>query len=187
MLVATGGQFSTYDKHQLVPFGEFVPLRNVLPLDKITPGNIDFSRGEGPRTITQAGAPPFSPLICYEIIFPWYAVDKEKRPEWIFNATNDGWYGDTPGPHQHLDAARMRAVEQGLPVVRAANTGISAVIDPYGRVVKKLNLNVRGIIDQTLPAPLTPTIYAKFGESLTLIILFSGWIVTEWLLFRRRK
>ncbi len=150
-----------YGKHQLVPFGEFVPLRDVLPLDKITPGDTDFSRGVGARTVTVEHVPPFSPLICYEAIFPSLAVNAQQRPAWLVNITNDAWYGDSPGPYQHLDMARMRAIEQGLPLVRAANTGISAVVDPYGRMVAVQPLGVRGVLDVLLPAPLSPTFYSR--------------------------
>jgi apolipoprotein N-acyltransferase len=167
-----GEEAAHYDKHQLVPFGEFVPLRDVLPLEKITPGAVDFSREQGVRTITLDGAPPFSPLVCYEVVFPWLAARKDQRPAWLLNVTNDAWYGDSPGPYQHFDMTRMRAIEQGLPLVRAANTGISALIDPYGRILGRLPLNERGVIDRALPKPLPPTLYARYGE----------WIVVTWLM-----
>lgn len=186
VITAAGMWEQSYDKHQLVPFGEFVPLRSVLPLDKITPGSIDFSRGEGAKTLRTNGVPPFSPLICYEIIFPWIALDKADRPEWILNLTNDAWYGDTAGPYQHFAMTRLRAIEQGLPVVRAANTGISAIIDPYGRPVRALALGERGIIDQALPEPLAPTLYAKHAELPVFTILVTLYFATIWLL-RRRK
>ncbi len=157
-----GEVLTYYDKHQLVPFGEFVPLRRVLPLDKITPGDIDFSRGAGAQTLTVGSLPPFSPLICYEVIFPWLAVDATNRPAWLLNLTNDAWYGDSAGPHQHFEMARMRAIEQGLPLVRAANSGISAVIDGRGRVLHSLGLNQRGVIDAPLPAPEMPTLYSFY-------------------------
>ncbi|MES2983668.1 MAG: apolipoprotein N-acyltransferase [Pseudomonadota bacterium] len=177
---------ASYDKHQLVPFGEFVPLRSVLPLDKITPGNVDFSRGEGVRTLTLGGMPSFSPLVCYEVIFPWMAADNAARPEWLVNVTNDGWYGNSPGPYQHFDMARMRAVEQGLPLVRAANSGISAVIDPHGRVTAALPLSTRGLLDAPLPRPLPPTPYAQWGETLIVAALVLSWFGSL-LLFRRAK
>lgn len=186
VITPDGKWVQSYDKHQLVPFGEFVPLRSVLPLDKITPGSVDFSRGAGARTLRADGVPPFSPLVCYEIIFPWLALDKTDRPDWMLNITNDAWYGDTAGPYQHFAMTRMRAIEQGLPVVRAANTGISAVIDPYGRTVRALALGERGIIDQSLPKPLPPTLYATHAEVPVFIILVMLWIITLWLL-RRRK
>ncbi|MBX9726447.1 MAG: apolipoprotein N-acyltransferase [Rickettsiales bacterium] len=165
-LVAMNGDgevLATYDKHQLVPFGDFVPLRHVLPLDKITPGDLDFTRGSGPRTLTVGNLPPFSPLVCYEGIFPWMAIDQNHRPAWMLNVTNDAWYGDSQGPYQHFDMVRMRAIEQGLPMVRAANSGVSAVMDSYGRVVERMALNAQGFIDTALPAPQVATPYARIG------------------------
>ncbi len=173
-LSTSGDVLGYYDKHQLVPFGEFVPLRSVLPLDKITPGDLDFSRGAGPATLRVKNLPPFSPLICYEGIFPAIAVNTADRPAWLLNVTNDAWYGVSPGPYQHFDMVRMRAIEQGLPLVRVANSGISAVIDPRGRVVASLGLFTQGVIDQRLPAALPPTLYAKYqGKVLLIIILLA--------------
>ncbi len=171
---------ATYDKHQLVPFGEFVPLRGLLPMDKITPGAIDFSRGAGAQTLTINGMPSFSPLVCYEAIFPQFTVNKTQRPAWLLNLTNDAWYGNTPGPYQHFTMTRLRAIEQGLPLVRAANSGISAVIDPYGRIVRMLALNVRGVIDQTLPEPLPPTFYARYSDWPLLVVMLALWSWTIW-------
>ena len=168
---------ATYDKHQLVPFGEFMPLRDVLPLDKITPGETDFSRGAGPQTVSVDTIPPFSPLVCYEVIFPWLAVNKQVRPQWLLNVTNDGWYGNATGPYQHYAAAQIRAIEQGLPVVRAANNGISAVIDPYGRAVAQLALNQRGIIDSLLPAAAASTLYARHGLAVAIITAILSLVV----------
>ena len=170
---ASGKVRATYDKHQLVPFGEFVPLRNVLSLDKITPGDTDFSRGVGAQTITLDAIPTFSPLICYEVIFPWLAVDHAKRPEWLLNITNDAWYGNSPGPYQHFSAAQMRAIEQGLPVVRAANNGISAIIDPYGRILNRLNLNERDFFDAKLPSSVMPTIYFSYRDMLIFVLIIA--------------
>lgn len=172
-LASDGTVLASYDKHQLVPFGEFVPLRHLLPLAKITPGDTDFSRGDGPRTLAVGNLPPFSPLICYEVIFPWMAVaagDKD-RPKWLLNVTNDGWYGDSPGPYQHLDAARMRAIEQGLPLVRVANSGVSEVMDGRGLVVASLPLNQRGGLDVQLPEALPMTLYARFGERYLIFMI----------------
>ena len=174
---AGGHMLASYDKHQLVPFGEFVPLRHVLPLDKITPGEIDFSRGQGPQTIGIGEVPPFSPLICYEVVFPWLAANSHERPQWLVNITNDAWYGNSSGPYQHFAAAQMRAIEQGLPLVRAANNGISAVIDPYGRVINRLNLNQRGVIDSPLPAATAETLYIHDGFLLLLISLLLGFFL----------
>ena len=156
---------AVYDKHRLVPFGEFLPWRGVLSrigLKKITEGTIGFQPGAGPSTLNVAGLPPFSPLICYEAIFTGQVAPREQRPDWLLNVTNDAWFGRSSGPYQHLAMARMRAVEEGLPLVRSANTGISAVIDPFGRVLAKLDLGDAGALDASLPEPLErPTFYAK--------------------------
>lgn len=134
----SGEALTGYAKHHLVPFGEYVPLRGWLPVDRLTVGLGDFTAGPGPRTLAIAGLPLVGAAICYEIIFPGHVVDDTVRPDWIFNATNDAWFGTSIGPEQHLASARMRAVEEGLPVVRAANTGISAVIDARGRILHRL-------------------------------------------------
>lgn len=177
---------AAYDKHQLVPFGEFVPLRQWLPLEKITPGDTDFSRGSGPQTLAFGDVPPFSALVCYEVIFPGIAASATARPDWIVNVTNDAWYGDSPGPYQHYAMARMRAIEQGLPVVRAANTGISGVIDPYGRTLRSLPLNERGIIDQALPRPLPPTLYSRYAERGMWFAIAVLWAMAYGLAHRRK-
>lgn len=144
---------ATYDKFHLVPFGEYVPLRWLLSFSKLTAGRGDFSSGPGVSTLTLPGLPSVSPLICYEIIFPGEVVDPENRPGWILNVTNDAWFGDSSGPRQHFVSAQMRAVEEGLPVVRVANTGISGVIDGYGRVLGRIDLGAEGILDIALPRP----------------------------------
>lgn len=161
----------SYDKMHLVPFGEYVPLRNVLPLEKVTPGAVDFSFGAGPRLMRVPGLPEAGPLICYEVIFPGAVVPADgPRPGWLLNVTNDGWYGISAGPFQHFATARLRAVEEGLPLVRAANTGISGVVDPHGRVLARLGLGEQGIIDSALPAALEPTIYAIGGNKIPLAL-----------------
>ena len=143
-----------YDKSHLVPFGEFIPLQNWIPLRPVAAFR-GFERGNGATTIQRAGAPSFSPLICYEVIFPDDVIDKfGERPRWIVNATNDGWYGDSAGPYQHFAQTRLRAIEEGLPIVRAANTGISGVIDPYGRIVEKADIFQEAAIVTYLPEPL---------------------------------
>jgi apolipoprotein N-acyltransferase len=156
-----------YDKSKLVPFGEFLPLRQFLPKILTTPvGDTDFSRGPGPVTVSWGGL-NISPLICYEVIFPEQAIDPAHRPQVLLNVTNDAWFGLSTGPYQHFTMARMRAAEQGIPLIRAANTGISAVIDSFGRVVSKLDLGTQGILDEKLPSVQTdPTIYSSYGNGL---------------------
>ncbi|MEE8393912.1 MAG: apolipoprotein N-acyltransferase, partial [Rhodospirillales bacterium] len=164
-----GNVAATYDKFHLVPFGEYVPFKDILGLSKITEGSTGFTPGTGPLTIRLAGLPPFSPLICYEVIFPGRVTDPNDRPSWLLNITNDAWYGDSPGPHQHFAAARLRAVEEGLPLVRVANTGISGIIDAYGRTVARLELGQEGILDGALPVRLEgPTLYARMGDWIAL-------------------
>ena len=162
---------ATYDKHHLVPFGEYMPLRSIFSFAKITAGAGDFSPGPGPRTLDMKGLPPVSPLICYEVIFPGRVTDKTTHPEWMLNLTNDGWYGVSSGPYQHFAAARLRAVEEGLPLVRVANTGISGVVDGYGRVLAMLELDTRGILDSDLPRALAPTLYGRLGDWLVMVLI----------------
>lgn len=170
-----GEVVGTFDKFHLVPLGEYVPLKNYLPLTKVVQGASDYSPGPGPRSIRFGTLPPASPLICYEVIFPGHVIAAGERPAWILNITNDGWYGDSPGPRQHFAIARLRAVEEGLPLVRSANTGISGVIDAYGRVVAKLDLGTTGVIDQALPKPLaTPPVFARLGNWTVLAILLAS-------------
>ena len=121
-------------------------------------------------------APRALPLICYEAIFPGDVAERNARPGWIVNLTNDGWFGISTGPYQHLQQARLRAIEQGLPVVRAANTGISAVIDPLGRFVARLGLGLEGVLDSGLPFAMPPTIYARAGDIPVAIMIASALI-----------
>jgi len=171
--IAPGARIvATYDKFHLVPFGEYLPFEHTLKalgIEQIAGGSSSFSEGPGPRTLTAPGVPPFGPLICYEVIFPGAVVDKANRPSWLLNLTDDSWFGPGTGPEQHLFIARVRAIEEGLPIARAANSGISGVIDAYGRMPVRLALNTRGFLDAALPIALPPTIFSRIGA---LILLF---------------
>jgi apolipoprotein N-acyltransferase len=159
---AEGKIISSYDKRKLVPFGEYIPLRGVLPVEKITHGALDFSVGAQHDALNIHGLPPMRPLICYEAIFPY--LSRAAHPAWILNITNDAWFGASTAPYQHFEMSRMRGVEQGVAVVRVANNGISAVMDAYGRVLHHLPLNARGVIDAQLPnAAHSPTVFARYG------------------------
>ena len=169
-----GSVLSVYDKLYLVPFGEFLPFQNWLEkigLEQLTKVQGGFIPGTRRRTMEIPNAPRALPLICYEAIFPGEIVERSDRPGWIVNLTNDGWFGISSGPYQHLQQARLRAIEQGLPVVRAANTGISAVIDPLGRIVARLGLGVEGVLDSALPSAIAPTFYARAGDIPAAIIV----------------
>ncbi|MGE3873573.1 MAG: apolipoprotein N-acyltransferase [Parvibaculaceae bacterium] len=164
-----------YDKWRLVPGGEFLPFEDVLkPLGfrKVVTVPESFSAGPGPRNITLAGLPPAGVLICYEAIFPHRLIDASERPSWIINVTNDGWFGRSSGPYQHLAQARLRTIEQGLPLIRAANTGISAIIDAHGRIGARLPLGAEGVLDGRLPASLPETVYGRAGD-----LMLAGLIV----------
>jgi len=164
----TGKIHATFDKFHLVPFGEYVPLRSLNPFPKLTDGKLDYSKGAGPRTIHVPGVPPFSPLICYEAIFSGAVIDAADHPQWLLNITNDAWYGITSGPYQHLKIVQVRAIEEGLPLIRVANNGISAVIDAYGRIIYQLELNKVGFIDAYLPMHLPQTLYRDLINCFTL-------------------
>jgi apolipoprotein N-acyltransferase len=155
---------ATYDKVHLVPLGEYLPLRHHFALLADTIGRGSFESGTERHTIRLPGLPPVGVVICYEAIFPGAVVDPDDRPAWILNITNDSWFGASSGPYQHLVSARLRAVEEGLPLVRVANTGISAVIDRFGRVEAQLGMEKTGVIDHNLPpaGPLTP--FGRFGD-----------------------
>ena len=158
---------SRYDKWRLVPGGEFLPFEWLLrPLGfrKVVTVPGSFHAGRGPVIQNVPGAPPAGMLVCYEAIFPNGLVAPDSRPAWLVNVTNDGWFGRSTGPYQHLAQARLRAIEQGLPLARAANTGISAVIDPYGRFSATLALGTSGVIDAQLPQAIPLTVYGRFGD-----------------------
>ncbi len=187
-----------YDKIHLVPFGEYLPFQDFMErmgFMQLTGVRGGFSAGTGPRLLAVPGAPPAIPLICYEIIFPDEIADIStarksmhienrvanisERPGWMLNVTNDAWFGTSAGPYQHFQQARVRAVEQGLPLVRAANTGISAVVDPYGRILAEIGLGEKGAIDSELPKAGPQTLFLQLGPGLeisVLILAFFGWL-----------
>jgi apolipoprotein N-acyltransferase len=174
-----GNVLSVYDKLHLVPFGEFLPFQDWMEkvgLEQLTRVQGGFIPGTRRRSMEVPNAPRMLPLICYEAVFPGDVVEPNDRPGWIVNLTNDGWFGISTGPYQHLQQARMRAIEQGLPLVRAANTGISAVIDPLGRIVARLGLGLEGVLDSGLPAAIPPTPYARAGDIPAVIILAAAWL-----------
>ena len=163
-----------YDKVHLVPFGEYLPFQDILErlgLTQLTKVPGGFLAGDRHRPLSVPRTPRFLPLICYEIIFPGAVPRGGERPDWLINLTNDGWFGTSSGPYQHLQQARVRAIEEGLPLVRAANTGISAVVDPLGRIVKSLPLGVAAILDAQLPRRIEPTLYARTGDGMIGVIL----------------
>jgi apolipoprotein N-acyltransferase len=172
----------SYDKIHLVPLGEYLPFQDFLEslgMMQLTGVRGGFSVGQGPRLLTVPGAPPATPLICYEIIFPHAITEAGTRPGWLLNLTNDAWFGSSAGPYQHFHQAQVRAVEQGLAVVRAANTGISAVIDPYGRVRAEIGLGEKGVIDAALPEMGPQTLFSQFGivvEIAMLALAAMGWL-----------
>jgi len=176
-----------FDKFHLVPFGEYIPFRPWLTIPNLTAGRQDFSPGDGLATLSLPGLPPVSPLICYEVIFPGSVVRRDDRPAWMLNLTNDAWYGVSSGPYQHLAAARMRAVEEGLPLVRVANTGISAVIDAYGRTVGELGLEQPGVLDAPLPVAIEPTLFSRYGNAVGLAIALLVLAASQTGRVRRRK
>ena len=177
-----GEVLDDYDKIHLVPFGEYLPFQDTLEslgVMQLTGVRGGFSAGTGPRLLVVPGAPPVSPLICYEIIFPDDVVESSARPGWMINVTNDAWFGSSAGPYQHFHQARVRAVEQGLPVVRAANTGISAMIDPYGRILAEIGLGEKGAIDSELPKAGPPTMFVTAGiwiEISVILLALAGWL-----------
>lgn len=183
-----GEIYDYYDKVQLVPFGEYLPFRKLLGflgLTQLINRTIDFSEGKGLKNISLPSIPSFSPLICYEIAFPHAVLNTTlPRPDWILNITNDAWFGISTGPYQHLQMAQVRACEEGLPVVRVANTGVSAIIDPCGRLLMSLPLNTLGFMDGNLPKALKPPFYALYGNWIPIFFFFSlGLLLTtlQWI------
>ncbi|SNT17799.1 apolipoprotein N-acyltransferase [Sphingopyxis indica] len=175
-----------YDKAHLVPYGEYLPMRPLLSaigLSRLAPGDIDFWPGPGPRTLDLGAFGKAGLQICYEIIFSGQVVDRAHRPDFIFNPSNDAWFGAW-GPPQHLAQARLRAIEEGLPIVRATPTGISAVIDAEGRVLESIPMHAAGRIDTVLPRPHAPTLFARHGNILP--VGFALLLLALAIAFRRR-
>jgi apolipoprotein N-acyltransferase len=181
-----GRVVGSYDKIHLVPFGEYLPFQDFfesLGFMQLTGVRGGFIAGTGPRLLSVPGAPSTSPLICYEIIFPDDVVDEAARPGWLLNLTNDAWFGSSAGPYQHFHQAQVRAIEQGLPVVRAANTGISAVIDPWGRVLAEIDLGEKGLIDAGLPKVGPRTLFVSLGFGAEILVF--GLSLVGWLAWQR--
>lgn len=174
VLASDGTLPAQYDKIHLVPFGEYLPFRSLLRplgLDALAVGSVDFSFGAAAAPLAVPGLPAARALVCYEAIFPAEVAADGASVRWLLNLTNDAWFGRSSGPYQHLAASRFRAVEQGLPLVRAANNGISAIVDPYGRMIASLGLDAVGVVDGPLPMPLgKPTVYGRFGDWPALIL-----------------
>ena len=185
-------RLATYDKHRLVPFGEYLPLdRYLQPLGihELVHVGEGFSAGPPPQAITLDGAPPVQPLICYESLYPDFTRQGMRRsglaPQWIVNVSDDAWFGPTSGPLQHLNLAAYRAIEAGVPVVRATPTGVSAIIDAYGRIApgQSLGEGRMGIIDARLPPALPPTPFDRVGESsfaAMLLVTFAAFVFVRW-------
>ena len=173
-----------YDKVHLVPFGEYIPWHKEFPPLSGAIGRGSFEVGSSFVTLALPGLPPFSPTICYEAIFPGAVTGPGARPRWLVNVTNDAWFGTSSGPYQHLVSARLRAIEEGLPMIRAANTGVSAVIDAYGRVLASLDMERQGVVDHVLPPSRGATPYAKWGDWTVLALLLLLGVCTG---LKRRK
>lgn len=167
-----GRIMAQYDKHHLVPFGEYIPFRGILPVEAVAVDMGDFSRGPGPQTLIAGAFPPFSPLICYEAIFPDEVTDRTGRAQWLLSLTDDAWFGVSSGPYQDVQMARVRAVEQGLPLLRAANTGISGGFDAYGREITSMSLEKEGALDLYLPiSEYRQIIFGRYPQSGILFII----------------
>jgi apolipoprotein N-acyltransferase len=187
-----GALLDRYDKIHLVPFGEYLPWADLLDRLGVTqfvhfPGG--FDAGAGPALLHAPGLPDALPLICYEAVFPQDIGDvfrlNDSRPAWMLNLTDDAWFGLTPGPYQHFAQARLQTIERGLPLVRAANGGISAVVDGLGRVIAQLPLGVENVLDSQLPAPRPPTFFSRFGALAPLSML--AVLLAASAVFKRRR
>jgi apolipoprotein N-acyltransferase len=170
-----------YDKAKLVPFGEYLPFINLKSYLKISErSNLfgwGFKRGKGSELLNLPNGLNFVPLICYEAIFSNFLKPSVKNADFILQITNDAWFGKSIGPQQHLAQLRIRAIEYGLPVIRVANTGISAIIDANGKVIKNLSVNKSGYLDSFIPSRKNSTIYGNFGNLIFLLLVFLGAVI----------
>jgi apolipoprotein N-acyltransferase len=167
-----------------LPFQNFLESLGLQQITKLPGGYIP---GTSRKPLSIPRAPTFLPLVCYEVIFPGQAVPRGERPGWLVNVTNDGWFGNSSGPYQHLQQSRVRAIEEGLPLVRAANTGVSAVVDPVGRIVGSLGLGTEGVLDSPLPRALPPTIYARLGDGPAILAFLAALALVLWRRARPRS
>jgi apolipoprotein N-acyltransferase len=186
-LIALGSstvQPIVYDKIHLVPFGEYLPFQATLEsigLEQLSRMRGGFAAGPKPRPVlTLPGLPAVGVLICYEAIFPAAVVQGGVRPGVLVNITNDGWFGNTTGPRQHFHQSRVRAVEEGLTLIRAANNGISGLVDPYGRIIARLELNERATVDVAVPRAGPAPVYARVGDGLFLAAVFACLVMIGW-------
>ena len=171
LVTPRGDVEALYDKQRLVPFGEFVPFRRFLPFADAIAGPVDFSPGADDVHFTVPGYGRLRLLICYETLFPGLGARSGERPDILVNLTNDAWFGHTPGPWQHLAQARMRAVEEGIPILRVANTGITAAFDGAGRQLGVIGLGEAGFLDIAVPPGFEPSVYSQWREVILLVML----------------
>ena len=170
-----------------MPFGEYLPFSDLLSqwgLRRFVTAPGSFSTGEALRRFDLPGLAGVTFLICYEAIFPAAVTPQNQRPSVLVNLTSDAWFGFSPGPHQHFAQARLRTIEEGLPMVRSANAGISAVIDPFGRILKALPLGQENALTSPLPQPLPPTLFAKTGFAPAMLLIVLGLVASLWIRHR---
>jgi apolipoprotein N-acyltransferase len=182
-VIGAGTVAALYDKWHLVPFGEYQPSWAQIGIQLVPGGG--FAPGPGPETLRIPGVPPVGPLICYEAIFPGQVINKTDRPEWMVNVTNDAWFGTSSGPRQHLAAARLRAVEEGLPILRAANTGITVAFDARGHEIARIGMEQTGFLVVRLPGALPRTVFARLG--LMLPAALAAWMLGLGLVMSRPR
>jgi apolipoprotein N-acyltransferase len=179
---------ATYDKHHLVPFGEYMPmdkLMGAIGFKALVHVGDGFTPGPPPAPMQVAGLPPVQALVCYESLFPAFVADDHPRPAWIVNVSNDAWFGQTSGPWQHLNLASYRAIEEGLPMIRATPTGVSAVVDARGRPLARIGLGQKGVIDANLPGAVAPPPYRSLRDGPFWLLMLLGIAAAAPLTYRR--